>query len=134
MGPFTVIVFIVLLVFGILQIILFFKLWGMTSDIKKVTEKYTATPDRSTVERDYAWGIIAAVLESNPNRAAEILTDTYVDRLRHLHDIYDFREFPKHVGKMRADFEKYYEIIGQPFPEQFERITTKDEIKQLLKS
>ena len=27
---------IVIIVFGILQIILFFKLWGMTNDVKKI--------------------------------------------------------------------------------------------------
>lgn len=31
---------LVVIVFGILQIILFFKLWGMTNDIKEIKEKY----------------------------------------------------------------------------------------------
>lgn len=31
---------IIVSVFGILQIILFFKLWGMTNDIKKIKNKY----------------------------------------------------------------------------------------------
>ena len=32
----TLFVSIVIIVFGILQIILFFKLWGMTNDVKKI--------------------------------------------------------------------------------------------------
>ena len=31
---------IVMLVFGILQIILFFKIWGMTNDVKKLTNHF----------------------------------------------------------------------------------------------
>lgn len=31
---------IIIIVFGILQIILFFKLWGMTNDIKEIKNKY----------------------------------------------------------------------------------------------
>lgn len=31
---------IILLIFGVLQIILFFKVWGMTNDIKEIRNKY----------------------------------------------------------------------------------------------
>ncbi len=42
----TTFIAIIFLVFGILQIILFFKLWGMTNDIKAIKEKYlTANPN-----------------------------------------------------------------------------------------
>lgn len=34
----TFILAVVVLVFGILQIILFFKLWGMTNDVKRLTD------------------------------------------------------------------------------------------------
>lgn len=33
---------IVLLVFGVLQIILFFKLWGMTNDVRSLKDQYAA--------------------------------------------------------------------------------------------
>lgn len=36
---------IVLLVFGVLQIILFFKMWGMTNDIKEIRNKYLKEED-----------------------------------------------------------------------------------------
>lgn len=31
---------VILIVFGVLQIVLFFKIWGMTNDIRKIKEKY----------------------------------------------------------------------------------------------
>lgn len=36
---------IVLLVFGVLQIILFFKIWGMTNDVNKIKEKLEVQPE-----------------------------------------------------------------------------------------
>lgn len=37
---FVIILWIIAFVFGILQIILFFKVWGMTNDVKSIKEKY----------------------------------------------------------------------------------------------
>lgn len=31
---------VILIVFGVLQIMLFFKIWGMTNDVRKIKEKY----------------------------------------------------------------------------------------------
>lgn len=36
---------IILLIFGVLQIILFFKVWGMTNDIKEIRNKYLKEED-----------------------------------------------------------------------------------------
>lgn len=36
---------IILLIFGVLQIILFFKVWGMTNDIKEIRNKYLKDDD-----------------------------------------------------------------------------------------
>jgi len=36
---------IILLIFGLLQIILFFKVWGMTNDIKEIRNKYLKDED-----------------------------------------------------------------------------------------
>ena len=39
------IIYVVMLIFGILQIILFFKVWGMTNDIKDIRNKYLKDED-----------------------------------------------------------------------------------------
>ena len=36
---------IILLIFGVLQIILFFKVWGMTNDINDIRNKYLKDED-----------------------------------------------------------------------------------------
>ena len=49
------IIYVVMLIFGILQIILFFKVWGMTNDIKDIRNKYLKDEDekqRKNTEHD----------------------------------------------------------------------------------
>ena len=38
---------IILLIFGVPQIILFFKVWGMTNDIKEISNKYLKDEDEN---------------------------------------------------------------------------------------
>lgn len=48
---------IILLIFGILQIFLFFNVWGMTNDIKEIRDKYLKDEDerrRNEAEHDPA--------------------------------------------------------------------------------
>ena len=40
---------IVLLVFGVLQIILFFKMWGMTNDVNKIKQKLETQPEEEDI-------------------------------------------------------------------------------------
>lgn len=48
MEAFTIIIGFVIVAFGILQIILFFKLWGMTNDVARIKEyMYMAMPTKS---------------------------------------------------------------------------------------
>lgn len=48
---------IVLIIFGVLQIILFFKMWGMTNDIKGIRNKYLKYEDKKMIDNT----------ESNPS-------------------------------------------------------------------
>ena len=41
---------IVLLVFGVLQIVLFFKIWGMTNDIREMRNKYLKDEDDKVLD------------------------------------------------------------------------------------
>ena len=38
-------IILIILIFGILQLILFFKIWGMTNDIREIKEKYLSSTD-----------------------------------------------------------------------------------------
>ena len=38
-------IILIIFIFGILQLILFFKIWGMTNDIREIKEKYLSSTD-----------------------------------------------------------------------------------------
>lgn len=68
----TLLVSIILIIFGVLQIILFFKLWGMTNDIKRITRRFNCDsdaylprivhPSDNVYERTSWWYLIVCVL------------------------------------------------------------------------
>jgi len=46
MADIYAIIGIVMLIFGILQIVLFFKLWGMTNDVRRLTEHFLKSDEQ----------------------------------------------------------------------------------------
>ena len=67
----TLFVSIVIIVFGILQIILFFKLWGMTNDVKKIRKSLpNVSSDLSPAKMEFISG--------NTDKAKEMLKKEFV--------------------------------------------------------
>ncbi|WP_077154539.1 hypothetical protein [Bacteroides bouchesdurhonensis] len=72
---------IIIIVFGILQIILFFKIWGMTNDIRKIREKYFLSSDskksiESTQQTEFNIGELVIEIKTNKQmRINEITKD-----------------------------------------------------------
>ena len=50
MNLITFIFGIIILIFAILQIVLFFKIWGMTNDIREMRNKYLKDEDEKVLE------------------------------------------------------------------------------------
>ena len=67
----TLFVSIVIIVFGILQIILFFKLWGMTNDVKKIRKSLpNVSSDLSPAKMEFIIG--------DTDKAKEMLKKEFV--------------------------------------------------------
>ena len=67
----TLFVSIVIIVFGILQIILFFKLWGMTNDVQKIRKSLpNVSSDLSPAKMEFIIG--------NTDKAKEMLKKEFV--------------------------------------------------------
>lgn len=67
----TLFVSIAIIVFGILQIILFFKLWGMTNDVKKIRKSLpNVSSDLSPAKMEFIIG--------NTDKAKEMLKKEFV--------------------------------------------------------
>jgi len=77
---------VIIIVFGILQIILFFKLWGMTDDIKTIKDKYLESSSnnpiatevtKKTSESKFEVGALVVNIKSGKQmRIAEINSTT----------------------------------------------------------
>lgn len=67
---------IITIVVGVLQIVLFFKLWAMTNDVKKLKKKLHAD-----VETDRIDEIRIALLKGDKEKAIELLTDKLATEL-----------------------------------------------------
>ena len=58
---------IVMLIFGILQIVLFFKLWGMTNDVRRLTEHFLKSDGNENInlplkEKDGSGDLIVGIV------------------------------------------------------------------------
>lgn len=100
---------IIMIVFGFLQIILFFKLWGMTNNVKKLTKEFTPDLDR----------IIKEIHKKNPDIANLLFDSLYDDMCRAFKA--DTPGQDKY-GKVKAKYKELYKKAGVEFPPVFKSI------------
>ncbi|WP_300699013.1 hypothetical protein [Bacteroides sp.] len=101
---------IVLLIFGVLQIILFFKMWRMTNNIKEMRDKY--------LKEGYPYGVSPAKIEfiiGNKEKAKEMAYREFISDVNILYiDISKNRimseeqEYTKEFEKLEKEFKEKY--------------------------
>lgn len=97
----------VLIVFGILQIILFFKVWGMTNDVKKI---------KNTVLKDICPGISPAKIEfimGNKEKAKEM---AYKEFILDVYELYMNVSKNKLISE-EQDYTKKFENLKNRYKE-----------------
>lgn len=97
---------IVMLVFGILQIILFFKVWGMTNDVHAIKQQITPSQN-----------LLKEIQKKNPNIESILFDAVYSDMQKSFSGEYIFT--PKSV---REKYKLFYQKAGVGFPDVFEKI------------
>ena len=109
---------IVIIVFGVLQIILFFKLWGMTNNVKKIANKLNSR---------ISWNdqIQIELLKGNKDKAQELLIEKFFIEIWELY-----------VNGIIFYNKKYKDIISR-YPQlqdviDFEKYDSCDKIEELL--
>ena len=117
----------VIVIFGILQIILFFKLWGMTNDVRRISEKIGARTTGTYYQLEkYIWQLL---LEGKKDKAIEFLNkdliETLIKCISQGYSAYAIKD-------IKDDYRKYYKKLGVPFPEQIEKINTLKDLEQLF--
>lgn len=119
----------VIVVFGILQIILFFKLWGMTNDVRRISEKIGAQPTETYSQLEkHVWQLL---LENRKEDAVKFLNKNMVkDMIQEI--LMKEKGLSSHPNEIKNHYRKYYEKLGVPFPEQIEKINTLKDLEQLF--
>lgn len=104
----TLIVAVIIIVFGILQIILFFKLWGMTNNIRKIADKLNSKISRNDQAQ-------IELLKGDKDKAINLYKEAFFVEIWELYvnDIifYDkkYKDITSHYPQLKGviDFEKY---------------------------
>ena len=130
-GMFTF-VGIIIIVFGILQIILFFKLWGMTNDIKKMKNEFVGS-DSECLKR---MQLNKAILKEDKNKITEILFEELFNKLQSYYDSsLEFsggkEYFASKISDLKKEYKEKYSKYGINFPESFNNIEQLEDFENL---
>lgn len=109
----TFILAAVVLVFGILQIILFFKLWGMTNDVKRLTVRFDS-PDMNY--------IIKEIHKKNPNIADLLFDSLYNAMQKHFSSGSGNAYSACTYSSIKDKYKELYKKAGVEFPFVFDAI------------
>lgn len=105
---------VILIVFGILQIILFFKVWGMTNSVKRIQDKMD--------DQDFVAKACYSYLKGDIDETERLLNDAFLLEVSVLskssrayqdwYQLYDklvlkYKRAFKKIDKPTPDFEKY---------------------------
>lgn len=102
---------IVILVFGILQIILFFKVWGMTNDIARMRELMEAQREKQTDNPNKVQKLAKSGYKAEAEEALEEIANKLSSDIMN-------QKISNKVAKERfAKLEEQYKSLGQPMPE-----------------
>jgi hypothetical protein len=116
------ILLLVTLVAGVLQIILFFKLWAMTDDVRLLRNKMAA-PSAESMEEE----VRRAIVFGEKERAARIIVIAFIKKVRDA-DMSDAATMVKLKAKLSADLNK----VGAKMPEVIEGLETPKEYYALF--
>ena len=119
MDLYFVILGILFFIFGLLQIILFFKLWAMTNNVKKIAQGN----DSPHVD----WQLRACVLTGDMDRAKKLIIEDFVEKVR-LHVIQHGPSDYIGTQECRARFK----AIGKQMPEAIEKLQNGANVIQLI--
>ena len=120
----------VIIAFGILQIILFFKVWVMTDNVKEMKDQLIGTPDQ--------WSLNKAILKGDKARISDILfNEMFALIKKHYNDTIPDHEgtkkeiFANQISELKKAYKNKYLKYGIDFPEAIEKIEKPEDIENL---
>lgn len=115
---------IVLLIFSILQIILFFKIWGMTNNVKNITRRmeFPYNKEESLYTEFYS-KFLFLLYNKGKEQAREYLYEVMwhskdMERMIRCKSVESFEE---NYTSLKKEYNSWFEKLGEEFP-SFENI------------
>ena len=121
----SIFISIITIIVAVLQIVLFFKIWVMTNDVKKIKEKMDADIEIDRIDK-----IRIALLKGDKQKAIELLTDKLATELVKKSS----EEFitPEGIKDIKEKYAKEFAKLGvNELPIQ--DVSTQKEINGLMK-
>lgn len=113
---------IVIIAFGVLQIILFFKVWGMTNDVRKIRKNIIGNSLDEAHKQ---------IILGNKDKAFEIYKRLYAEGLITISELpEDFKyNYPRLVEKYKYELSK----LGDEYSIDFAKYDKIDKVKKITK-
>lgn len=123
---------IVVIVFGVLQIILFFKVWGMANDVKKMKNEFVGSDSEGLRKMQ----LNKAILKQDKNKITEILFEDFFSKLQsYYEDSFEYSGggdyFASKISDLKNEYKEKYLKYGIEFPESINRIETLEDFENL---
>lgn len=102
---------LIIIVFGILQIILFFKIWGMTNNTKRIWNKMN---ENGLIEK-----ACASYIKGNIDEIEKLLHEAFLLELAQLSaaNLNDFEEWNSTLSKIIEKYAIAFKKIDRPAPD-----------------
>jgi isopentenyl diphosphate isomerase/L-lactate dehydrogenase-like FMN-dependent dehydrogenase len=98
-------ILIITIITGVLQIVLFFKVWVMTNDVRKIREKMDADLEIDRIDK-----IRIALLKGDKQKAIELLTDKLATEL--VKKSSEDNISPEYIQKLKENYAKEFAKLG----------------------
>jgi hypothetical protein len=126
-GKWYYIALLIVIILGILNVILFFKIWGMTNDVRILRKKYI--PHTSLY-----FEIRRLLLFGNRERVRDLLINRFIDKIEYLyHDETDCDAARENIDNdfnaAKEELELCFQKIGEELPENIKNLNSCDEFR-----
>ena len=127
MNLITFIFGVIILIFAILQIVLFFKLWRMTNDVHLIKENKQIS---SNDQEEILWLLRKYILLGDTNKAQEIIVSIFLSNIRK--DIATNGITNCDIEKWKNECLLYYKAINKKIPEPILKIHSGIDVIKLI--
>lgn len=120
----------IIIAFGILQIILFFKVWIMTNDVREMKNQVIGSSNQ--------WSLNKAILKGDKSRISDLLFNSMFAKIKKYYDdsIPDLdgekkKLFADQILALKKEYKDKYLKYGIDFPEAIDKIEKQEDIEKL---